>query len=394
MQQTPILTAIKLIENIGRFSTAKPLPGVRLAKCTLVFGENGWGKSTLADILRSPTTRNPDIIRGRATLGGGSAQNAVFMFGTSAAIFQRGAWTGYHAKIAVYDSTFTNDNIFSGDQVSPDHLRNQYGPVVGEDGVRRVRRLVELDDENRARNNEMKAVEAEITRIMQGVAPAALQLQSFLRLANDPAIDHLIDAKLDELGRAQRARELKAAGLPETLPVPRELDVFRRLLMQGLDDIGDAAIVAVRRHIALHHFSGGDGGLSHESWLEAGIAFADGARCPFCGQELIERTLVSAYKAFFGEAYRALAEETRKARETCRRYMNGDFRAAVMKQDARNREISAYWLESANVSAHAYADLEHVIVALEANACALDVLMARKLESAGVDGQFTSQRRP
>ncbi len=48
-----MLTDVKYIQNIGRFENASPLANAGLGRCTLVFGENGWGKSTLADILRS-----------------------------------------------------------------------------------------------------------------------------------------------------------------------------------------------------------------------------------------------------------------------------------------------------------------------------------------------------
>ena len=47
---------------------------------------------------------------------------------------------------------FVNENVFSGDAVTSDHLKNQYGLVIGEEGVRRVGRIVELDDENREVN--------------------------------------------------------------------------------------------------------------------------------------------------------------------------------------------------------------------------------------------------
>ena len=63
-----MLKEIKFIQNIRRFETAKPTHGAGLGSCTLVFGENGWGKSTLADILRSLTTNNPAILAGRKTL--------------------------------------------------------------------------------------------------------------------------------------------------------------------------------------------------------------------------------------------------------------------------------------------------------------------------------------
>ncbi len=63
------LREIEYVENIGRFERGQSVAGATFGPCTLVFGENGWGKSTLADLLRSLTTNNPDIVIGRKTLG-------------------------------------------------------------------------------------------------------------------------------------------------------------------------------------------------------------------------------------------------------------------------------------------------------------------------------------
>ena len=66
---------------------------------------------------------------------------------------------------------FVNENVFSGDAVTSDHLKNQYGPVIGEEGVRRVGRIVELDDENRKVN---AALGSGARRKSGGCRPAAL----------------------------------------------------------------------------------------------------------------------------------------------------------------------------------------------------------------------------
>ena len=71
------LREIKYVQNIGRFKKGMSLAGATFGPCTLVFGENGWGKSTLADLLRSLTTNNPDIVIGRKTLAGGPEQQVV-----------------------------------------------------------------------------------------------------------------------------------------------------------------------------------------------------------------------------------------------------------------------------------------------------------------------------
>src|SRR3546814_303558 len=145
-----MLKEVKFNQSVGRFETVKPRHDATCGRCTLVVGENGWGKSTLADILSSLTTNNPAILAGRKTLASDDAPKAVPRLSTQNAVFENGAWTGARPRIAVYDSAFINDNVFSGDIVSADHLKNQYGLVVGEEGVRLVRRIVELDGENRS----------------------------------------------------------------------------------------------------------------------------------------------------------------------------------------------------------------------------------------------------
>ena len=64
---------------------------------------------------------------GRKTLAGGPDQKAVVRFGDQRAVFEDGAWSGIRPHIAVYDSVFVNENMFSGDVVTNEHLKKQYG---------------------------------------------------------------------------------------------------------------------------------------------------------------------------------------------------------------------------------------------------------------------------
>lgn len=174
-----MLEEIKFIQNIGRFETAKNNKAI-FKKCTLLFGENGWGKSTLADILRSLTTNNAAILVGRKTLTATVESKAILRFGSATAQFTDGVWAGPRSPIAIYDTTFINDNVCSGDMVSAEHLKKQFGLVVGEKGVRLVRRLVELDGENRDNNNAILTAQAELNGIHRGVAPAGMTIDAFI----------------------------------------------------------------------------------------------------------------------------------------------------------------------------------------------------------------------
>ncbi len=371
-----MLTEIKYLQNIGRFEKAIPTANAGLGRCTLVFGENGWGKSTLADILRSLSTGNPAIIVGRKTLASGPEQKAILRVGGQQAVFESGTWTGPTPRIAIYDSAFTNENVFSGDVVSADHLKNQYGLVVGEEGVKRVRRMVALDDENREINTAIRSVETQIDAVVRAVAPPALKRDDFLALAARGDVNKAIGDKDAEVQRARRAKEIKAAAEPQLLPVPTEIQRFSDLLDSHIDGIAEQALTAVRAHIVSHE--GHRGGTSHEAWLEAGSAFVRGDNCPFCGQELTDRALVDAYKNFFSAAYKALADGVQKPRETFARYRAGDFRKSVEGLTEQNDRHFRYWKEVGKIDPPGFHDIGAIITAMEEAAARLDALFHEK----------------
>jgi wobble nucleotide-excising tRNase len=251
-----VLQELKYVQNVGRLEKAVPTPNASFGPCTLIFGENGWGKSTLADILRSLTMNNPAIILGRKTLTGGPDQKVTFRIGAQSTVFQDGAWSGPRPRIAIYDSVFINGNVFSGDVVSADHLRNQYGLVVGEDGVRRVWKIVALDDENREINTAVRAAEMQIDAVIRSIAPPTMKRDDFLALAKREDIDKAVAEKDGEVQRVRRAKEIKAAAEPQVFPVPTDTQRFRELLASHIDEVAEKALAAVRAHIAVHEAGG------------------------------------------------------------------------------------------------------------------------------------------
>lgn len=374
-----MLLQIKYIEGIGRFDKCTPIPHSSCGRCTLIFGENGWGKSTFADLLRSLTMGNPTILRARQTLAGQRPQKAVLRFDDGPAVFEAGAWTGPAPRIAVYDSVFINGNVFSGDVVSADHLKNQYGLVVGEEGVSRVRRIVALDEENRQINAAIRDAEAQLKGVIRAAGPQGMDVEAFLGLPPQADIDDAVSGKDAELQLAMRARELKAAAEPQLFAVPTETQRWRALLAATIEDVAEDALRAVRAHIGAHACGGEatDGG-THESWLEAGLRYLRTDQCPFCGQRLDDRTLIEAYKTFFSEAYKSLAARIRRARATFARYAAGEFRSTIAAAAAQNERAIAYWAEATNLPPPDSGDPAGSAEEMERTAAQLDVLFQEK----------------
>ena len=372
------LRKVKHVQNIGRFQKCQSVADATFGACTLVFGENGWGKSTLADLLRSLTTNNPDIVVGRKTLAGGPEQLAVLSFGDQNAVFENSVWRGIRPGIAVYDSVFVNENVYSGDVVNNEHLKNQYGMVVGAEGVRRMRRIVELDNENRDNNSQLRIVNAEIDSMVRAVGPERITGKEFLALAAIADVDAKIEVTEKQVQRASHAKELKSAVEPRVLPVPTETEEFRKSLYSTIEGIAAAAAEAVRVHIGKHKDKCRSSAIAHESWLESGTAFVDEDECAFCGQSLDDRTLVDSYAEFFSDAYKERAADVKTKRDTLGGYKKGEYRRRAEEIVEQNETLRVYWREAGQIEAPELEGVEEAIKGMESAAKQLDAVFIEK----------------
>ena len=373
-----MLKEIKFIQNVGRFAKAQPTQSSTYKRCVLVFGENGWGKSTISEILRSVSVSDPAPLIGRKTLDGGPDQKIVMLFDTHQVMLENGVWSGPQPKIEVYDSTFVNENVYSGDIVSADHLKNQYGLVVGATGVKLVQQLTSLDDEGRKVNATLKSQETELVSAIQSVSKLSMNADNVIQLEAVVDVDTKIQGKKSEVARLRKSAELKVAAVPEPLSIPSESADLKQLLQSSVDGVAQDALTAVRQHIAEFHQNDGTVYDSHEAWLESGLAYDSADDCPFCGQELKDRRLVSAYQQYFSEAYKTLASSIRRSRGTFARYASGEFRANVNKQLGINAKAIEYWKVAGGLDEPDIGDVPALIATMEQAAGKLDVAFAEK----------------
>jgi len=127
-----------LINNIGKFINPPGIAGRNFGKVTVVFGKNTLGKTTLTRVFRSIQKNDPLLILEKKTLGsGGNA--SITLRGTTGVNyeFKNDVWTDnikdLHFKI--FDATFIDDNICSGERITDDHHDNLNNLILGEAGV-------------------------------------------------------------------------------------------------------------------------------------------------------------------------------------------------------------------------------------------------------------------
>jgi hypothetical protein len=97
---------ISLLRNIGQFDSVNAGAHLPLSKLSLIYAENGRGKTTIAAILRSLSTGEPTLITERQRLGAANPPHVVLTFAGAPLMFQNGSWGSALPRIAVFDDAF------------------------------------------------------------------------------------------------------------------------------------------------------------------------------------------------------------------------------------------------------------------------------------------------
>jgi len=372
----PTLQKIIDIQKVGRFEKLNVPGSLRFTPVTLVFGENGWGKSTLADILRSLTHNQPDIIRGRETLATGGRQKIILLVDGQQAAFDGSNWTGPRPRIAVFDQVFINENVYSGDFVSHDHLKRQYGLVVGAEGVALIGQIQTIDKELKEVGQTLKEKEGILQATAATLGLPSMNASDFAGLARLEDADNVIAEKEGELRRATEKEQIRTAVLPQPLSVPTPAADLTAALARSVDGVASDLHRKLQDHIA-RHVAGRDA-PPQEAWLEAGLAFDDTQGCPYCGQELRDRTLIDLYRDYFSEAYKTLAADVKYRRQTLERYEREEFRQAIGTRADANRAAIGNLKTLTGESCEATLDIKSLSDAMETAAVALDRVFQQK----------------
>ena len=119
-----MLQRVISIKNVGRFKNCAAGGDVTFRRFTLIFAENGRGKTTLCAILRSLFTNTPAFIVGRTTLGSMGQPEVDLLTDNGNVAFRNGVWNAAFPDIAVFDGTYVSENVFAGDVVGTERRRN------------------------------------------------------------------------------------------------------------------------------------------------------------------------------------------------------------------------------------------------------------------------------
>ena len=299
-----MITLIQLLRNVGQFDSVAQGSSLPLKKLTLIYAENGRGKTTLAAIFRSLGTGDPVSIAERKRLAAANAPHVILecVGGPPAAMFQNNAWNRLLPQVAVFDDVFVDDNVCSGLEVAPDHRQKLHELILGAQGVALNRLLqthvARIEQHNRDLRTKSDAIPA--------ASRGSFSVDAFCALQPIDDLETQIEAAERQLAAANEQHPIRTTPLFDTISLP-ELDSgpLNALLQRDLPELDAAAANQVQQHLATI-------GQAGEVWVSDGFrrlpAGQTGA-CPFCAQDLAGSTIISHYRAYFSEGYSTLKRE-------------------------------------------------------------------------------------
>lgn len=326
-----MLKKLLSISNVGRFSSYSAAGSVEFAKLTLIFGENGRGKSTITSILRSLQLNDGNHISERSTLPATAGTPEVQVrHQTGSYSFKGGAWSTAMPDIEIFDAQFINDNVFSGLTVDHEHKRNLYRIIVGEQGVLLSRKVEELDIAIRQANSDLTIKKAEIKPLIAD----ALDIDKFVELPQFDKVDELILKKNEEISALMSAADIASKASFAEVAFPSAPGTA--ILGKTLQDLSKEADDAVKAHTLKLDKRG-------EQWLEQGVTYLKNETCPFCTQSTAGINLVASYQAYFSKAYKELKEDIRQHSKGNDDRFGALALLAIQNNITGNTTLSEFW---------------------------------------------------
>lgn len=296
-----MIQKILKIQNVGLFQdVAQPMT---LGKVTGIYAENGRGKSTLAAILRSSVTNDPSILASRHTIDKPTDPQFVdILWGSGRRRkFENGAWSDVSPDISIFDSSFVEQNVYSGFEIRPDQRQSLLDFALGDDAVAAKRKVDEVTE-------EIRTLTSSLTSLNKELAAHAFPMSAEQFRALEPVDD--IPTKLADLDAkllaARNSAALQVRPVPERLPVPSvSLDSLAAILELEFQAVAADAEAIVADHLAKHPTTG------VRAWIEQGLNHGTTEGCPFCGQNLHGVELIGAYRQAFSTEYDAAMSRVR-----------------------------------------------------------------------------------
>lgn len=370
---------IQLIRNVGQFDNVSPGQQTSFSGMTLIYAENGRGKTTFANLLRSLSTNNSTLIEERKRLRSGTAPHAnadphivVQANGQQSFIFQNGAWQTHLPEIAIFDDHFVVENVYSGVAVDSGHKQKLHELILGAQGIALNEALKGHISKIEEHNRTLKTKEAAIPAKARG----AMNVEDFCALQQNPNIDDEIQQAERNLAAAKDADPINKQGEFKPLSLPAfDTAEIEEILQRDLPGLQVEATARVKQHL-------GKLGKGAESWIGEGMqkiadSSDDEQRCPFCDQELKDSDIIAHYETYFSEAYTSLKQAITEIGKLIADAHKGEIQSAFERAVSEAIQNGEFWRKFMDIPAIQVDTAEIARAWKEAREPILEILRAK-----------------
>lgn len=319
---------IERLISVGKFRNYTAAGDVCFQKLTMIYANNGIGKTTLTAVIRSLATLQPQLVLKRIST------NAVVPI--AAQIIQRvppntdishnlatTGWSNPFPDIEIFDIHFVNENIYSGFEFGKVHKEELYKFVLGRYAVI----LQQNIDTNKAaktdsRERQQKYIHQLIREVGNGLTEETIP--AFLNITPFEALN--IATKITEaentLQVAQQRRFIRTLP-PLTAPNPINLGINYADLITDLSATSlTIQNIALQTLFEEHRHDLETNGISRaEEWLSIGYRYFSEKEkqintagtgtlvCPFCKQPVNSSLdIIEAFSSHFNVAFHSILE--------------------------------------------------------------------------------------
>jgi len=368
-----MIDRIKLLRNIGQFDDVKPQ--ISFTPFSLVYGENGRGKTTLTAILRSLANNDPVSIEERRRLGSQHPpQVAIGLADGKETVFENGAWTRRIADIAIFDDAFVAANVCSGIDIQSAHRQGLHELILGAKGVALYKALQDHVQRIEQHNADLRGLAGKIP----AKARRPYEVDDFCDLEPDEKIDAEIQDAERRLAAARSADAIKQRpGFQEFSLPDFEIQAIDEILGRGLPELEAKAAERVETHLAKLDPGG-------EAWISQGVprieqVSADAEICPFCAQDLAGSRIIEHYRAYFSQSYTDLKTAIRDTEISVRDTHGGDIPSAFERDIRTAVQAREFWKDFAELP---QVDIDTAAIARQWNAVREAVLARLRAKAA------------
>ncbi len=355
-----MINKINLLKNVGPFDNVSPHPDTAFGKLTLIYGENGRGKTTLANIFRSLGSNKASLIEERQRLGSVDPPHIEIEEENGTLFYTNGNWLSPLPNIAVFDDNFVVQNVCAGMEVSPEHRKNLHELIIGEDGAILNREFqlakAKIDEHNRA----IREIGAQVKSSING----DMSVDIFCKLPPHPDIEKAISDIKKSIKTAE-SKDVKNKNGFDDIGLPAlNIGAINTILQKDLLDLEQDAENMVKAHF----LKLGEGA---QDWVSDGankfepIYSEKGDEiCPFCAQNLEHSPLINHYKDYFSSAYNDLKAEITDFGNKILSDHKSDVRLSFKLKIQSIKQIADFWKEHIDIP-NVDVDVDEIVNAWE-----------------------------